>query len=326
MLKILIYPDSKSNSNFYLENLTGILSSKFQVDGYNSVKPKILSYDYYSLNWFESVIRSISFIKRIFLLVLLKTLNKKIIWTVHNRIPHESNIYSKILFSLLKKWSSKIHILCPATIKECNLQKYEKKIIQVSHGDYFNNYPPSNFDIKEYYSIPQENNILLFIGQIRPYKNIELLIEAFRHSNLSNWTLLICGGGKLNVQPTKNIILDFNFIPNEKMSAYLEQSSLLVAPYNKKSALNSGALWLACSFGKPFILPDIGCVKDILNRDEFLYIYDYENQGEHLKNLTDVLNKVNIGDLEAMGKSAYSFMQQNSWEGNKEKWWEIFYL
>jgi len=324
-MKILIYPDSKSNSNFYLENLAGILSAKFQVDGYYSVKPKILSYKYYSLNWFESV-AFVSFIKRFFLLFLLKFLNKKIIWTVHNKVPHEANIYSKILISLLKRLSSKIHILCPATIAECNLQKYEKKIIHIPHGDYFNNYPPSDFNIREYYSIPRENNILLFIGQIRPYKNIELLIEAFEMSNLSkkNWTLLICGDGKLNVQSSKNIILDFNFIPDCKIRAYLEQSSLLIAPYNKNSALNSGTLWLACSYAKSFILPDIGCVKDIANRDEFLYIYDYANQEEHLRNLTETLNKADPKSLETMGLNAYKFMQRNSWERNKEKWRGLF--
>jgi len=333
-MKILIYPDSKSSDNFYLENLSRILSPQFQVDGYYNIKSvgikKILGYNYYSLNWFESVLvnrfRWITFIKRFFLLFLLKILSKKIIWTIHNKISHETNIYSEILISLLKKWSSKIHILCPATIEECNLQKYEKKIIYVPHGDYFNNYPSSNFDIKEYYSIPKENNILLFIGQIKPYKNIELLINAFESSKLSkeNWTLLICGDGKLNVQPSKNIILDFNFIPNEKMRAYLEQSSLLIAPYNKKSALNSGTLWLACSFAKSFILPDIGCVKDILNREEFLYIYDYASQEEHLKNLTDTLDSINPEVLETMGKNAHNFICQNSWERNKERWQGIF--
>jgi glycosyltransferase involved in cell wall biosynthesis len=206
------------------------------------------------------------------------------------------------------------------------LQKYEKKTISVPHGDYFNNYPLSNFNIKEYYSIPQENNILLFIGQIRLYKNIELLIDAFKNSKLSkgNWTLLICGDGKLNIQSSKNVILDFNFIPDEKMRAYLEQSSLLIAPYNKKSSLNSGALWLACSFAKPFILPDIGCVRDIPNRDEFLYVYDYANRKEHLKNLTETLNKINPEILKTMGVKAYNFMQQNSWERNKERWLGIF--
>jgi len=334
IMKILIYPDSKDRGNFYLENLSRILSSKFQVDGYYSIKSggikKILSCNYYSLNWFESIFKNrfvwLPFIKRFFLLFLLKILNKKIIWTVHNKIPHETNIYSRILIFLLKKWSSKIHILCPATIEECNLQKYKKKIVCISHGDYFDNYPPGNFSIREYYSIPKENNILLFIGQIRPYKNIELLIDAFEKAELSkkNWTLLICGEGKLNAQSSKNIILDFNFISNEKMRAYLEQSSLLIAPYNKKSALNSGTLWLACSFAKPFILPDIGCVKNILNREEFLYVYDYANQEEHLENLTDILDKVNADGLETMGKKAHNFICQNSWEKNKKKWWGLF--
>jgi glycosyltransferase involved in cell wall biosynthesis len=333
-MKILIYPNAKSSDNCYLDNLSGILSPKFHVDGYFDIKSegikKILSYDYYSLNWFESISGNrpkwISFMRKFFLLSLLKISNKKIVWTAHNKIPHESNIYSEMLISLLKKLSSKIHILCHATIVECDLKKYEKKIVYIPHGDYFNNYPPSDFNVKKHYSIPQENNILFFIGKIRRYKNIELLISAFEKSKLSkeNWTLLICGNGKLNLQTSENIILDFNFVPDGKMNAYLEQSSLLIAPYNKKSVLNSGTLWLACSFAKPFVLPAIGCVQDIPNKEEFLYIYDYANQNDHLKNLTDTLNMVNTSALKVMGKKAYSFIQQNSWENNKEKWLGVY--
>lgn len=333
-MKILIYPDSKSSNNFYLNNLSKILSIKFQVSGFRDVAHnnigKILLYDCYSFNWFESIhkkkFRLIHFVLRVFILFLLRIFNKKIIWTVHNKTNHEPDFYSKILIFLLKKWSTKIHILCLKTITECNLQKYEKKIVCVPHGDYFNNYPLSDFNIRNYYSIPQENNILLFIGQIRPYKNIELLVTAFEKSKLSkqNWTLLICGKGELSIKTQNNVIMDFNFIPNDKVSAYLTQSSLLVAPYNKKSSLNSGTLWLACSFAKPFVLPNIGCVSDISNRDDFLYVYDYDNQEEHLKNLTDTLNKINPNNLEKMGKNAYSFMLQNSWENNKEKWWKLF--
>jgi glycosyltransferase involved in cell wall biosynthesis len=293
------------------------------------------------MNWYESIYSDKKlkpFIRKFFLLLLLKLSSKKIIWTVHNKTTHEGSIYSKFLFFFMKKMSFKIHILCPATIQECNLQEYKKKIIYVPHGDYFNCYPQSGFDIFKYYSIASHYKILLFMGRIMPYKNIELLIESFEKSDMpeNNWKLLICGNLKINYNYYKtdiqkcilnkeNVIIDFNFIPDDKISSYLTQSNLLIAPYNKKSSLNSGALWLAFSYSKTMIMPNIGCVRDLPNRDDFLYVYDYETAEEHLDNLVKTLNKVNKDSdfLEEKGKMAHKVMEENSWENNKEKWLKL---
>jgi len=340
--KILIYPDNVSENNKYLESLVKTLGEFCQVDGYNSVKlqgiKKILSYNMYCMNWYESIYSDKKlkpFVRKFFLLLILKLFGKKIIWTVHNKTAHEDSIYSKFLFFLMKEMSFKIHILCPATVQECNLQKYEKKIIYVPHGDYFNCYPQSHFDIFKYYSIASHYKILFFMGRIKPYKNIELLIESFEKSDMpkNNWKLLICGSIEINYNYYKadiqkhilnkeNVIIDFNFIPDDKISSYLTQSNLLIAPYNKKSSLNSGALWLAFSYSKTMILPNIGCIRDLPNRDGFLYVYDYETAEEHLDNLVKTLNKVNSDSefLEEKGKKAYKVMEENSWENNREKW------
>ena len=62
------------------------------------------------------------------------------------------------------------------------------------------------------------------------------------------------------------------------MEAYLKCADVLVAPYNKESSLNSGTLWMAMSYKKSMILPRIGCVKDIPNYNDLLYVYNYENK------------------------------------------------
>ena len=342
--RILIYPDNASKSNKYLENVARTLGEFYQIDGYYSIKAqgirRILGYNIYYMNWYESFYSSNKlkpFIGRIILLLMLKLLGKKIVWTVHNKTAHEDNIYSKLLFFFMKKMSFKIHILCPATIQKCSLQKYEKKIVFVPHGDYFNNYPQSDFDIFKHYSISSGCKILLFIGAIKPYKNMELLIDSFERSDMpgNNWKLLICGEIKdsryraeieMHILNKKDVIMDFNFIPDDKISSYLTQSNLLIAPYNKKSSLNSATLWLAFSYSKTMILPNIGCVRDLPNRDDFLYVYNYETEAEHLDNLVKTLNKVNKDSLflEEKGKMAYKVMEENSWKNNREKWKNLF--
>ena len=181
---------------------------------------------------------------------------------------------------------------------------------------------------------------MLFIGQVKKYKNIELLIKTFKDSKLEKdgFILLICGKcsdkeykEELQKISNKNIFFDFNFIKDEEMEAYLRNSQIIVAPYNKKSSLNSGTLWMCMSYSKTMILPLIGCVKDIKNYDNLLYTYDYDDEREHYDALLECLLKVKLdintdaNILDKKGIKSYEYIVKNqTWEAFKEKWINLY--
>ena len=128
-----------------------------------------------------------------------------------------------------------------------------------------------------------------------------------------------------------NIYFDFNFIKDNEIGSYLKNSEAIIVPYNKKSSLNSGTLWMCMSYSKTMILPLIGCVKDIENYDKFLYVYDYDKEEEHynalLKCLKGIKQDITKDEdiLSKKGKSAYEFIIKNqTWEILKEKWIELY--
>ena len=243
--------------------------------------------------------------------------------------------------SFLAKKADKIHIMCKETLNNAYLKGYENKTVLIPMCDYIGNYGSKGINIKERYEIDENKKIILFSGMIRKYKNIELLINAFTKSNLkeSNFILLICGlctdeqykKELEKISKIPNVKFDFSFIEDEEMGDYLEQSEILISPYNKKSSLNSGALIMAMSYKRSFICPLIGTAKEIRDYDKILYTYDYENDDEHFEKLIDTLNKLekdvrndeNI--LKEKGKLAYEYIKNNqTWQGRKMDWINLY--
>ena len=355
-IKVMLWPTKHSEHNGYIDNLYRTICNEYEVVGYDEMKKKgikdILSADIYHLNWYENISSSNSkaksklmIIKKKVCIYVLKVLRKKIIWTVHNSVPHDLDDSKSIigLMKFISRKADKIHIMCTDTLnnKYFNLKKYEKKIVLIPLGDYINNYGYSNVDIKDRYGIKKDEKIILFSGLVRKYKNIELLVEAFEKSGIekSKFILLICGlcqnvSYKEELQKnieTRNVKFDFEFIKDDEMGDYLQQSDILVSPYNKESSLNSATLIMAMSYSKSFICPLIGTVKEIKDYNKMLYVYDYSDKREHLINLIKQFQKIeqdvkeNEKILQEKGKLAYEYIQNNqTWEGNKQSWLKLY--
>ena len=347
--KVIIYPEKKVKENKYINNLYDTIKDYYHVRGYNEVNKSIKLFlsDIYHFNWIESAqgkFIKIKYAKKRFFINILKVLNKKIVWTVHNNEPHETvNAEETIKFmKFMARKADRIHVLCNATIEREFLKEYKEKIVYIPSGDYIGNYEESDLNIYERYNIKSDKKIILFIGQIRKYKNIELLINAFINSRLESngYVLLICGKcndavykKEIMTIGNKNIYFDFDFIKDEEIAAYLKSADILVSPYNKKSALNSGTLWMSMSYKKTMIIPLIGCVKDIKNYKDFLYVYDYK-QNEKDSHYNALFNSMinikkditkNEDILKEKGEKAYNYIIKNqTWKLWRKEWIELY--
>ncbi len=342
--RVIVYPSIEKSTNFYIRNLYKTIKKDYNVVGYNEIKEKIgkLKGDIYHFNWIESINQKKDYLKKKILIILLKLLNKKIIWTVHNNMPHEIKDQKQTIdfMKFMAKKADRVHVLCKETVNSEYLKKYREKIVYIPHGDYIGNYAKSRVDIHERYKIDKEKKIILFIGQVRKYKNIELLIKVFKNSYIenNNCVLLICGNcndeeykKELQEISTPNVFFDFKFIKDEEMESYLRNSEIIVAPYNKQSSLNSGTLWMAMSYKKTMMLPLIGCVKDIRNYDDFLYVYDYNNQDDHYQKLLNCMRKLNSDmknnekNLLEKGNLAYKYiLNSQSWKKQSKDWINLY--
>lgn len=305
-----------SKTNKYISVIVDCIEkNNIEVDSFNLKKEEVQGEaTIYNLNWYESVFPKniikgyINFYKKKYILKLLKKNNKKIVWTVHNKEAHDERYksLSKKLIKELSKQSDEIIVHCKETInflKENYNEIDEKKINYIPHPNYIGVYKEENIDFRKKLNIKEDEFVFLFIGQIRAYKNVELIIDLAKEITNKKVKFVVAGNPNSNIYKEellkrigneKNIIPIFRFIKDEELTSLIKASDMMLLPYDIKSSLNSGSIILSFSNGRTVIAPNIGTLKDIENKSLFK-AYEYNDEKEHYEkmkeNVLEVINK-----------------------------------
>ena len=248
------------------------------------------------LNWYENFSgRNRAYylyhaVRRWLKLLVFKCCGTKIIYTVHNRQPHETQysalnrLFYKCVFSLVDN----IVILSDLTrdvIKETGGKKFSGKIIKIPH--------PTYLCPKKKYQDNPEGFTVLFFGLLRPYKNIEMLLSvAAIHPEIAGAALDLNYADSLKKAASglNNVHLILRRLTDEEINELMDEASVLALPYDLKSSLNSGAAMFAFSKGLNVVIPNIGTILELSNRDK-VYGYDYDNDSEHQSKFENALKK-----------------------------------
>ena len=104
-----------------------------------------------------------------------------------------------------------------------------------------------------------EGPVVLFFGLLRPYKGIDVLLEAFRQVHGAE--LWIVGMPRMPIEPLRaaagpNVRFVPRFITDPEIPAYFRRADAVVLPYREID--QSGVLYTALAFGKPMVLSDVG--------------------------------------------------------------------
>jgi glycosyltransferase involved in cell wall biosynthesis len=143
------------------------------------------------------------------------------------------------------------------------------------------------------------NTVVLMFGLMRPYKGIDVLLDAWRGAGgvagevgqagsgaegagsedngaggdgaereapIEDTELWIAGMPRMDIEPLRaaappNVHFVPRFITDDELPAYFERADLVVLPYLQ--ADQSGVLFTALAFGKPLLLSDVGGFPEI---------------------------------------------------------------
>ena len=141
----------------------------------------------------------------------------------------------------------------------------------VPHGHYRDAYPRTvtRATARQRLGLPPEATVLLHFGLMRPYKNVPHLIRTFQALPDADAVLLVVGQPfdaaverevRDAADGASNVRLDLRWVPPEDVQTFFLASDLVVLPY--RSVLNSGAVMLALTFGRPVLVPDLGAMAD----------------------------------------------------------------
>jgi glycosyltransferase involved in cell wall biosynthesis len=140
--------------------------------------------------------------------------------------------------------------------------------------------PPKQRDARKKLNLPQDPQIILFFGGIRPNKGLDVLIKALEIVKLFNEQVLlvIAGGllGRFSFERYSNMIRNtglsnhvqtfIKFIPEEDVDYFFAASNLVVLPYLKFEA-QSGVLLRAYAHKKPVVVSNVGAMGELVSSD-----------------------------------------------------------
>lgn len=129
--------------------------------------------------------------------------------------------------------------------------------------------------------IPAEALVFLFFGAIRPYKGLDVLLDAFEvvARRLPHVHLVVAGRpwegfeslqAKIDASCAKDRIhVDLGYIPTNRVREYFGAADVVVLPYRSFEA-QSGVGMTAAAFCKPMIVADVGGLAELQPDPDFV--------------------------------------------------------
>ncbi|HVF79736.1 MAG TPA: glycosyltransferase family 4 protein [Solirubrobacteraceae bacterium] len=105
-----------------------------------------------------------------------------------------------------------------------------------------------------------EKPVVLCFGLMRPYKGIDVLLEAWRAAELDA-ELWIVGMARMDIAPLRataptSVRWVPRFVADDEIAAYFRRADVVVLPYREID--QSGVLFTALAFGRPLLLSAVG--------------------------------------------------------------------
>jgi len=115
-----------------------------------------------------------------------------------------------------------------------------------------------------------EGPVILFFGLLRPYKGLDVLLEAFRA--VEGAELWIAGMPRMPVEPlleaagraAGTVRFVPRFISDPEIPALMRRADVVVLPYREIE--QSGVLYTALAFAKPLVLSSVGGFTEVAQR------------------------------------------------------------
>lgn len=213
------------------------------------------------------------------LLRRIKENGHKIVWTVHNVMPHETVWVEqdKKIHQMMADAADALHVMASdsATLTAPYYALDECKMFVVPHPTYEGAQPDeiSRAEARSQLQIAEEEFVFLSFGAIMEYKGYDRLMAAYdqlRGKTAKKPRLIIAGlpSDKALVEQIAawgagkpDVILDMTPVPHDKLQVYFRSADIAVCPYRR--TMNSGAAMMAITFDLPVLGPNSGGFLDI---------------------------------------------------------------
>jgi len=272
------------------------------------------------------IVSALLAVRLLFELLVVKLFGTRLVWTVHNQFHHDrpSPYVERFGRSCLSRLCDSMIVHAPAARAEVidayGLPAHHASAIHaIPHGNYIDTYENevSQGAARSALDLDTDGPVYLFFGNIRPYKNVPSLIEAFKGIDDPDARLLIAGQPpdaeadrrrlRERCESDERIRTFFEFVDPEEIQLYMNAADVVVLPFNQ--VLTSGSVVLAMSFGRPVIAPRRGCIPDTVGAHDDLLYDPSEPDG-----LATAMRRARSENLDATGRALFRRARTFDWE------------
>ena len=288
-------------------------------------------FDVLHLNWLQHFYRGstladalAAYARFAELLTRARKLGYRIVWTLHNRYPHErphphlDHLAQLLVCRLAHAVTAHCHHAAGLLRDEFH---WDGEVAVVPHGHFIDAFPAtvSRAAAREKLGLDEGAFVYLFFGNARVYKGVERLVEAFekvaeddavlvlmlRSAFDADYTGLLreLTGGKARIRLFQSAYFD-----NAEFQYFTHAADVAVLPFS--AILTSGSVITAMGFGMPVVVPGLGCMPELVGEREGV-VYDVGDA----EGLERAMVGVRAMGLEEMGPAAREKVEGFEWEG-----------
>lgn len=238
----------------------------------------------------------------------------------HNVIPHEHFPLGKTLSKKLLERADKVFLLSENSLKEARSLDIRTPLKVLFHPVYEQDHPSaSKIELRKKYGFQEDDYIPLFFGLIRPYKGLDLFIQALNKLSFTEHQIkpLIAGEFYADKEPLlaeinpdhqeKYKIID-RFVSDQEMAELFHLADILVMPY--RSATQSGILANAINFLLPSIVTDLEGLTEHIEHRKDAWVVPQNNSQELANAILSLKDQAIRTELE---QSLIPLKKQLSW-------------
>jgi glycosyltransferase involved in cell wall biosynthesis len=199
-----------------------------------------------------------------------RALGYRVVWTVHQVYPHERRGRERdragalALARLANVVVAHDEATAEAVRRELGVTAHV-----VPHGSYVGFYPPGRprDEVRAELGLPHDAFVFLCFGELRGYKGVERLLEAFRTLG-PDVRLVVAGNPKdrdvraaIDAVGDPRVVPLLQWIPSERVGELFGACDAAVLA--RTDGGTSGSLVLACSLGVPTVAADLPAYRDL---------------------------------------------------------------
>ncbi len=245
--------------------------------------------------------------REFFLLWLFRRNNFKVVATIHD-VEDFQKYGSEINTAKYKKFEKRIdRIIVHSDFAKSSLEKYfpefsADKIHQVPHGDtdFLFTDDCTVTEARQKLNLPIDKQLILFFGQIKKVKGLDVLLRAFALLRKINQNVqLVVAGPTWKVDEEEfldiisenkmenDCIMRMEYIANELIPFYFRAADIVALPYRK--IYSSGVMIRSLDYASAIVASDLDVFKNVIHDGKNGILFQSENAEDLSKKMLSLL-------------------------------------